>query len=79
MQTLVYQTEVRHAVEEQGVKPDNPQRIYRLDLKADTEADFEILAGLLQWLKDHAKGQGAPIIEEEGKDLARKAKAAKNN
>lgn len=79
MQTLVYQTEVREAITEQGVKPEKTVRIYELTLKADTEADFEVLAGLLQWLKDHAKQQGVPIIEEDGSGLTLKAEAAKNS
>lgn len=79
MQTLVYQTEVREAISEEGVKPEKTVRIYELTLKADTEADFEVLAGLLQWLKDHAKGQGIPILEEQIQDMEKKAQAAKNN
>lgn len=79
MQTLVYQTEVKQAVEEKGVRPENKVQIYELRLKADTEADFEVLAGLLQWLKDHAKGRDIPIVEEEVKDMRKKAEAAKNN
>ena len=79
MQTTVYQAEVRRAIEEQGVKPENPQRIYRLNLQADTEADFTALAEILEWLKRRAKRQGAPVIEEEGSRLPEKAEAAKNN
>lgn len=79
MQTLVYQTEVRQAITEPGVKPDNPQRIYRLDLRADTTADFAILAEILDGLKDRAKREGYAIIEEEAENLETKAKAAKNN
>lgn len=58
MQTLVYQTEVKRAVEEPGVKPESQQRIYKLTLKADTDHDFETLAEVLEWLKDRAKREG---------------------
>lgn len=79
MQTLVYQTEVRQAITTEGIKPDNPQRIYRLDLRADTTADFAILAEILDELKERAKREGYAIVEEEGEHIERKAKAAKNN
>lgn len=79
MQIQVFMAEVKRAITEQGVKPENPPRIYKLILEGNSELDFEILAETLADFRRRAKRDGTPIIEEEASNSARKAQAAKNN
>lgn len=79
MQERIYGTEARQAIKEQGVRPENLPRIYRLVLDGDTDDDYKALATIHRWLKKRAKRQGAPILEEDESTITRKAQAAKNN
>ena len=81
MHVIEHRTAIRTAVKEPGKQPDNPTKLYKLELVANTEADFGRLEDIMRRLKTDAEQEGRPVIVEDATpaNLAAKLQAAKNN
>jgi len=81
MRIFAYMAEVMEAIREKGEKPQRREKLYRLELIASCEEDFERLEGIMRQMRALAAAEGKTVVDldlDPSNAIARAA-ASQNN